>query len=1114
MELREDLNPVIIRAASDLYGLSDLGATAERRPGRATGSRLRYDKLYWGMIVEWEWRLSSEAERDHAAQQALDYLALVRAEAGEGEAFTAVVCNGEHWAFLATDEEPDINLFSTRVLRPSERFEWRDNTAASCRRFLELIGSHRQQPVTAAALAAAFGPASPVARPVVTLLAEALAGRTLNDRADTLYREWRRSLDVVYGGLDSDEGGLTEPIRNAFGIGHKAPLGELLFSVHTYFSLVARLLAIEILGLSAREPDSQPTAWTSLSDDQLIEKLRGVDAGTIPSTITVHNLFEADVFSWYQGAIRGNVDLLNSIRDLLNTLASFALPRVAHGANPATDILRDLYQSLVPRPLRKALGEFLTPSWLAEACLDRLQNLGALLEHGRVVDPTCGTGTFLLPVLRDRIRRLRAASTSAPSEGDVQALLNDVVGFDINPVAVVAARVNFITALGNLTSSGTLRLPIWRADSILLPDAPPIQGQLGEGRLTGRPWRRLATSLHQPFPIPPAFAQAPRMAILRDLLETAMNEATASLSQAVFMTALDAVCGPGGSQTFGLDGQDWEDAREVAIELHDRIRRLKDTDRNGVWARIIESSFAPLFAGRFDVVVGNPPWLSWSNLPVEWREHTAVAWKRYGLWRIPRLSGQRAPRNLASTDMAALVFAVALDRYVAEGGIVALLMPQAIVTGDPGHRAFRQFRLRPIAHDAVPEPVDIRFSPVHLDDWSAIKPFAPEAANSPIFLAAKVHAPFTSSVKTTRWVRAVQGIRLTGNWSRVRPLLKPLPGSSGPVDQADPTSAWSFQADGLPPLIRAGSHSWEFGTGLHTRGANGVFFVRIISDAPGSVVVENIPSASRGHDHEIPARRGVVESELVYPLLRGRDVRRWLARPSGYIVAPHEPQDMGRVLARSAFVQRYSETWKWLRRFESVLALRKAPPNRSWNMSGDDWCRLEGPIQHMVNGYMVVVREQDDPPAAAICGPVYDAHLRRTSPVLVDHKLIFCAVNTRDEAQYLATLINSTPIQDLLSSFANTIAISDRTMARLPIPAFDPTRAEVQEVISAGQAALLASAAEVWTAANQHEVDEAVRRLLDLPSSYRPQPDVAVVSRPRRRSAAAGGPEQERLPIG
>ena len=72
---------------------------------------------------------------------------------------------------------------------------------------------------------------------------------------------------------------------------------------------------------------------------------------------------------------------------------------------PGSDVLRDLYQQLLPGRLRGALGEFLTPPWLAEACLRRLEETGAPLASGRVLDPTCGTGTFLLARARPPARR-------------------------------------------------------------------------------------------------------------------------------------------------------------------------------------------------------------------------------------------------------------------------------------------------------------------------------------------------------------------------------------------------------------------------------------------------------------------------------------------------------------------------------------------------------------------------------------------------------------------------------------------------------------------------------------------------------------------------------------
>src|SRR5207302_60595 len=100
----------------------------------------------------------------------------------------------------------------------------------------------------------------------------------------------------------------------------------------------------------------------------------------------------------------------------------------------------------------KAACEFPTPVWLAEASLARLSQMGAPIDSGRILDPTCGTGTFLLPILAGRVARLRASKGGNVTEADVQALLDGLAGFDINPIAVTATRANFVVALGSLAS--------------------------------------------------------------------------------------------------------------------------------------------------------------------------------------------------------------------------------------------------------------------------------------------------------------------------------------------------------------------------------------------------------------------------------------------------------------------------------------------------------------------------------------------------------------------------------------------------------------------------------------------------------------------------------------
>jgi SAM-dependent methyltransferase len=1094
-ELREDLDPLIRQAAAELYGLTDRETTAERSPGRG-GSRRRYDKAYGGLVVEWEWRMT-EPGRRHAAEQATDYLGLMRADLGPERGFSAVVTDGLVWGFLASDApHAQLSLIEPE-LEPHQRFEWRESSPAACRRFLVLLGSNRQSAVTSAGLASAFGPRSDAARRMIALLSEAIGGRRPDDRADTLYSEWRRSLEVVYGNLDDEESVLADTLRETFDLSGRTSLGELLFVVHTYFALIVRLVAIEVLGVSAEDEASQPTTWSSLADPQLVERLRAIDAGTIPPNLEIQNLFEGDVFSWYLDALDGNVDLLNCVRELLDTLDTFALPRVAYGANRATDVLRDLYLVLVPRTLRKALGEFLTPPWLAGACLERVRDLGGSLESGRVLDPTCGTGTFLMPVLQERVARLRAEKGSMVTAEDVRQVLHGVVGFDINPVAVTAARANYVTALGDLATVGPLTLPIWRTDSILLPDEPLPQTTGDRPGLVGHRWRALRTSLPDPFPVPPPLATAERMAALRMCLERSLDERTPDESRKTFIHELRRVFHPVDGGPLALADSEWEGVEEVALELHQQILALRESDRNGVWARIIENSFAPLFAGRFDVVIGNPPWLTWTKTPEHWRAVAESVWRRYGLWHIPD-DGARQSQSLATGDVATLVFASAIDRYATSGGVVALLSPRALATADPGGRAFRQFHLRPRADDhAQHGDVDIEFRILHADDWSTIKPFSPDATNSPYFLAARVGERNSFPVPTTRWTRARPGASLGIDWSSTRPLLRPIEGESNPVDRSVPTSAWSFQARGAPPLIEGGTNRWSFGVGLHTRGANGIYFVQVLqADKPQSrVLVENEPRA--GRDTRVRASRGWVESELVHPLLRGRDVIAWSARPSGYMLAPYEASNLGDLVSDDRLRAAYPRAWRWLRGHANILRARKGPPTRAWQLDGPDWCRLEGPIQHMAGSNIVVVRELQRRPAAAVLELRYDDMLGRSAYPLIDHKLMFCAVDSPDEAVYLAAFINSTPLQDLLASYASEIAISPQTLARLPIPDFDLSRD--QPIVAAGRSA--SESARTGEPIDQGAVDAAVLTALRV-SEYAPQ---EIAKEPNRR----GGHERQ-----
>jgi hypothetical protein len=156
----------------------------------------------------------------------------------------------------------------------------------------------------------------------------------------------------------------------------------------------------------------------------------------------------------------------------------------------------------------------------------------------------------------------------------------------------------------------------------------------------------------------------------------------------------------------------------------------------------------------------------------------------------------------------------------------------------------------------------------------------------------------------------------------------------------------------------------------------------------------------------------------------------------------------------------------------------------------------------MGGSHLVVVREQQERPSAAVVRVAYDEHLGATRAPLIDHKLSFCSVDSHAEALYLCAFLNSTPIQDLLASFSNTTAVAPQTLARLPIPSFDP--AISARLVAVAEQIFGASQIGEAVARNQQEVDESVLELLAIaPDDYRPQPADTPTNIRRRRPEPA-----------
>lgn len=113
-----------------------------------------------------------------------------------------------------------------------------------------------------------------------------------------------------------------------------------------------------------------------------------------------------------------------------------------------TRFLGDLYQDL-SEAARKTYALLQTPEFVEEFILDRAMN-PAVREFGheelKMIDPTCGSGHFVLGAFRRLVRLWADRRPDVERHERVRAALDSVHGVDVNPFAVAIARFRLLVA--------------------------------------------------------------------------------------------------------------------------------------------------------------------------------------------------------------------------------------------------------------------------------------------------------------------------------------------------------------------------------------------------------------------------------------------------------------------------------------------------------------------------------------------------------------------------------------------------------------------------------------------------------------------------------------------
>lgn len=122
------------------------------------------------------------------------------------------------------------------------------------------------------------------------------------------------------------------------------------------------------------------------------------------------------------------------------------------------------------------LGQEFTPHWVAQDIVE--YNMDLLAGNSpRIVDMCCGSGVFLIESIKAVRRQYDIVPERYSTEKD-DIVFSCVMGFDIDPLAVMLAKVNWVMSMRDLFSvhHGDITVPIYHADSLFI--ATPITHQM------------------------------------------------------------------------------------------------------------------------------------------------------------------------------------------------------------------------------------------------------------------------------------------------------------------------------------------------------------------------------------------------------------------------------------------------------------------------------------------------------------------------------------------------------------------------------------------------------------------------------------------------------------
>ena len=684
------------------------------------------------------------------------------------------------------------------------------------------------------------------------------------------------------------------------------------------------------------------------------------------------------------------------------------------------DVAAILYETVIPPDERRQLGEYYTPDWLARAIVREVitDPLGQ-----NVLDPACGSGTFVAEAVTHFIEAAR--DTSLDAKEQLEWLRFSIAGIDVHPVAVHLARAAWVLAAQPAIQAATaaglaanVTVPIYLGDALQL--------RLHSDALIGGHEAR----------IPVEDDKNTELVFPMSLVDHAETFDA-------FMGAVADAIEHGDDPSYALNdyGITNPAERKTLEQTIAAMQQLHAEGRNHIWAYYTRNLVRPVALSRskVDVIVGNPPWINYNQTKSTLRDELERQSKDlYGIWAGGRYATHQ--------DVAGLFFACSVDLYLKDGGVIGMVMPHsALQTGQHAKWRTGAWRAKPIGTGKEREKgrrlLAVDFSYKTAWDLEGLEPnnFFPVPAS--VVFARRVGEGDTVTATplaghVDRWLGKagaadVQRVSRRHNRYIHQPVALPTRAILGRERLSVPRCLFFADETENPAVIQAG---------------------RTVTVKPRRGSQDKKPWRSL----DLPAITDqTVETQHLYDVYLGESLVPYATLDPLKALLPFKRSDPG-LLADAegvggvnlgALGQRMRDRWRIVSRLweQNKAEANKLDLSERLDYHGGLSSQLEWSKNPGKRPVRVVYTKSGEPTAA----------LLDNSDAVVDHLLFWITCKDLGEAHYLLSIINSDVLYRAVTPLMSKGQFGARDLHKhlwkLPIPEFDSANGLHVEVSQAGR---------------------------------------------------------------